>query len=147
MSSHHVTPSRIPARAGTKSLSFLRAFSLLSVLNILFQGVTAGRILMESSEALGFHEAGAIALHVLTGLAMIAAGEYWRSTRGAVWPVIVTASVFIASFVQAAYGSQHTLYIHVPLALGLLFGATLTLSWSWIGIKDDHLPALGSGKP
>lgn len=139
MSTHYTAPSQLPTRAAARSLSFLRAFSLLSVLNILFQGVTAGRILMDSGDALVFHQAGAIALHVLAGLAMIAAGQYWRSTRGAIWPLIVTTSVFIASFVQAAYGSQHTLYVHVPLALGLLFGATLTLSWAWIGTKDDHL--------
>ncbi|MGH3671366.1 MAG: hypothetical protein ACRDSH_12135, partial [Pseudonocardiaceae bacterium] len=134
MSTHYATPSRIPALTAAKSLTCLRVLSLLSVLNILFQGATAGRILMGNGGALGLHEAGAIALHILTGLTMIAAGQHWRSSRGAIWPTIIAAIVFIASFVQAAFGTQQTLYVHVPLAFVLLLGATLTLAWSWFGI-------------
>ena len=108
----------------------LRVLALLTVLNILFQGATAGEILMRSHEAKELHETGAVVVHVLAGLTMIAAGLLWRLSRGTAITTIVAAVVFAASFVQAATGDDRTLYVHVPLALILLLGATWVLAWA-----------------
>ena len=118
------------------SLLALRYLALLSTLNVLFQGGTAGEVLMKNHEAFVLHEAGAIALHVLTGLATVVAALYWRSTRTSLWPAILAAVVFVASFVQAAVGHGRTLYIHVPLALLLLLGSTWLLAWSWLAARQ-----------
>jgi hypothetical protein len=61
---------------------------------------------------------------------------YWRSTRTSLWPAILAAVVFVASFVQAALGQGGTLYIHVPLALLLLLGSTWLLAWSWLAARQ-----------
>jgi len=124
------------APAVSRSLLALRYLALLSTLNVVFQGVTAGEVLMKNHEALLLHEAGAVAVHVLTGLATVAAALYWRSTRTSPWPAVLAAVVFVASFVQAAVGHGRTLYIHVPLALLLLPGSTWLLAWSWLAARQ-----------
>lgn len=124
------------APAVSRSLLALRYLALLSTLNVLFQGGTAGEVLMRNHEALVLHEAGAIAMHVLTGLATVAAALYWRSARTSPWPAVLAAVVFVASFVQAALGQGSTLYIHVPLALLLLLGSTWLLAWSWLAARQ-----------
>ena len=115
-----------------RALLALRTFALLSTLNVLYQGVTAGETLMKNREAHELHEIGAVGTHVFSGLALIAALLYWRSARGSSWPSIIAALLFVGTFVQAAYGHGRTLYIHVPLALFILLGAAWLLTWSWL---------------
>ena len=114
----------------------LRAFQVLAaltVLTILYQGVTAGQLVSQNEGALGQHATGAIVLHVLSGLTMIAAGLVWRATRGPVWPLVLAAVVFVVSFLQAYVGSHGPISVHVPLALVLLVGAVWVLVWSVSG--------------
>jgi CHASE2 domain-containing sensor protein len=113
---------------GRPAATALRATSALSVLAILWQGGTAGGILMSSRESFELHEAGAIVVHVLTGLAAIAAFLLWRAQRGPVWPTVLAAVVFAASFVQAALGDEETMWAHVPGALVLMLGAAVLLA-------------------
>jgi hypothetical protein len=130
-SGHHsgddvgISPGRGPATA-------LRAASALAVLAVLWQGGTAGGILMRSRESLEFHEVGAIAVHVLTGLAAIAAFVLWRETRGPLWPTVVAVVVFATSFVQAALGGDETMWANVPGALLLTLGAAAVLVWAMV---------------
>ena len=115
--------SRGPATA-------LRVTSALSVLAILWQGATAGGILMQSRESFELHEAGAIGVHVLSGLAAVTAFLVWRATRGPRWPMVVAVLVFAASFVQAALGDEETMWAHVPGALVLMLGGAAVLVWA-----------------
>ena len=124
-SRHHKDDVRISGRRGPATT--LRVASALAVLAILWQGATAGEMLMRSRESFEFHEAGAVAVHVLTGLAAISAFLLWRATRGPLWPVVVAVVVFVASFVQAALGSEETMWAHVPGALVLMLGAAAVL--------------------
>ena len=126
------SPTSKPTRGLDQSVvhSALRVLALLTVLTVLFQGATAGEILMRSHQAKALHETGAVVLHVIAGLTMIAAAVLWRLSRGTVLTTLVAAVVFAASFVQAATGHGRTLYIHVPLALILLLGATWVLAWA-----------------
>ncbi|HEY2206716.1 MAG TPA: hypothetical protein VGH99_19815 [Pseudonocardia sp.] len=114
-------------------LTGLRVFALLSVLNVVLQGVSAGEVLMRNHTALTLHETGAIVIHVLAGITAVLAALIWFSTRRGLWSVVVATLVFIATFVQAAYGHGRTLYIHVPLAMLITVGAVWLLTWSWTG--------------
>ena len=127
-SRHHTDRLDTPGRR--RPATALRVAAALAVLAILWQGATAGGILMRSRESLEFHEAGAIAVHVLTGLAAIAAFLLWRATRGPLWPVVVAVVVFVASFLQAALGDDKTMWAHVPGALVLMLGAAAVLAWA-----------------
>lgn len=67
----------------------LQLAAVLSLLSLLFQFVTAGQILSDSQVALLLHGDGAIAFHVVTGLAMLAAATHWRTRRARSWPTVV----------------------------------------------------------
>jgi len=117
---------------GPQLVNALRAAATLAVLAILWQGATAGGILMQTRTFLGLHEAGAIAVHVLTGVVALLAFLTGRSTRGLLWPAVLGAVVFVASFVQAALGDDETMWAHVPGALLLMLGSAVVLVWAWL---------------
>jgi hypothetical protein len=114
-------------------LAALRTTALLSTLIVLYQAATAGQILMRSEAAEEWHGGGAIALHVATGLMTLAAFWHLRTSRGPWWPTVVSAIVFVATFVEASYGHGRTLYIHVPLALALTIGTVWVTAWAFTG--------------
>src|SRR3954453_20292897 len=113
---HHggnvMTHTATGRRTGAPALATaLRALSLLSVVVLAWQFVTAGSLVgpggSEGAEEL--HASGAIALHVVSGLTAIAAVLVWRA-GAALWPPVVAALVFVLSFVQASLGDGSTLY-------------------------------------
>ena len=124
------TTRRTPTNA-TTMLRLVQVFAVLSVLNLVLQFVTAGELFGREEGPEGLHSAGAIALHVFTGLLTIAAGLYWNATRGPIWPTILAAVTFVLSFVQAYFGGRSTLYIHIPGSLVLTVGAVWVLAWSF----------------
>jgi len=118
-------------RSATSSLTALRVLATLSVLCIVLQGVTAGALLSPGGGGLGLHAAGAIVLHVLTGLTVVAAFLLRRAAGGAWWPVVLAGVVFVLTFLQALAGDNGNLVVHVPLALLLLVGAVWVAAWSF----------------
>lgn len=72
-------------------------------------------------------------LHVLTGLAAVAAGALWYLDRGPVWPTVLAVVVFVLSFVQAQFGGRSTLAVHIPGAIILTIGAVWLMAWSFTG--------------
>ncbi|MDT7680736.1 MAG: hypothetical protein QOG57_1046 [Pseudonocardiales bacterium] len=135
MSTHAASVGRVRSAKPGLPLVALRYLALLSTLNVICQGASAGRLLMKSHEGLVLHEAGAVVIHVLTGLTMIAAAWVWRSSRGTPWPTVLAAVVFVATFIQALTGHGRTLYIHVPLAMLILVGSAWLLAWAWFGAR------------
>lgn len=128
----HTAPTR--ARSGTRSstLRAVQALAVLSVLSLLFQFVTAGELFGPDGESIeAVHGTGAIVLHVLTGLLTIALVLHRRATRGPLWPAVLSAVVFVLSFVQAYFGGGQTLYIHIPGAMVLTIGSVWLLAWSF----------------
>ncbi len=129
------SPATTPTRredvaTGSATLRALQVTALLSVINLAWQFVTAGQLFPRGGPV-ELHAAGAIALHVLTGLAAIAAALHWRTTRGAWWPTALAAVVFVLSFVQANVGGYSTLAIHIPGALVLTGGAVWITAWAF----------------
>jgi hypothetical protein len=117
----------------------LRISAALSVLTVVWQGATAGELLMRHPTALGYHSAGAIVLHVFTALTALAAFLLWRRSRAPLWPTVLAAVVFVATVCQAALGDGGILYLHVPLALLLMLGSAWLLTWSVLQVRDDHI--------
>jgi hypothetical protein len=119
------------ATTATRSSSILHAVqatAALSVLALLWQFATAGRIL-SGAHATALHGAGAIALHVTTGLLVVATLLHARS-GGTRWPVAVSAVVFVCTFVQAAIGDAGNMTAHVPGALVLTVGTVWVTAWA-----------------
>ena len=125
------TTTRRSAPTASGVLRALQVSAALTVLCILCQGVTAGQLAAQNEAALSLHGAGAIVLHVLSALTTGAAFLYWRAARGPLWPTVLSAVVFVVSFLQAYLGSHGPISVHVPLALILLVGAVWVLVWSF----------------
>ena len=124
------TTRRRSAATAPGLLRALQVTASLTVLGIVVQGVTAGQLLSRNKAALPLHAGGALVLHVLTALTVLAAFLHWRATRGPLWPTVVAAVVFVLCFLQAYVGNAGVMSVHVPLAL-LLFGAAVSvLVWA-----------------
>ncbi len=115
------------ATATTTAAWALRVASTLAVVFIVVQGVTAGEILSRSRTALALHAGGAIVVHVLTGLTVIAAFLVMRQGSAPRWPLVLAVVVFIVGFIQAGLGDAGILAVHVPLAMLLLIGAVIVM--------------------
>ena len=112
----------------------LRATSVLTVLVIASQFVTAGPLVQQTpaaETAEGIHATGAIVLHVVSGLSMLAVAALWRAAGTVLWPTVVAALVFALSFAQAYLGSHGPIAVHVPGALVLTIGAVVVAAFSF----------------
>lgn len=122
------TPSRSATRTGGGLVTALRVFAALAVLVVLWQFVTAGQLFPRpSSGPLTGHQAGAIVLHVVSGLAAVAAVVLWRQGVVSLALAALAVVVFGFTFVQAALGGYDTLYVHVPGAMLLTAGVVWLL--------------------
>ena len=131
---HSATPVIRTSRAVTV-LRTLQIASVLSVLNLAWQFVTAGEMFPGGGPE-ELHAVGAITLHVVTGVVALAAIAWFRPFGGALWPAVVSVLVFAASFVQAAYGARDSLGIHVPGAMLLTVGAVWITAWSFTHARN-----------
>ncbi|GAA4915969.1 hypothetical protein EV188_104433 [Actinomycetospora succinea] len=122
---HATTPT-----ATTGPRRAVQVTGVLAVLVLLWQFVTAGMLLPRGGP-LDLHAAGAIALHVASGLLAIAAVFYARAARGPWWPAVVAAVVFVLGFVQAYAGEVGNLALHVPCAVVLTIGTVWVAAWSF----------------
>jgi hypothetical protein len=129
------------------TLGTLRILSVLAVLNLLWQFISAGEILAGGHHDEAWvdpHGVGAIVLHVLTGLTALAAGAYWYASRGRLWPTVTSVVVFVLTFVQAYFGDDRFLSVHIPGALVVTIGIVTVAAWSFTGARrrpDNGLAA------
>lgn len=107
----------------------VRAAAVASVVVLLWQFATAGQVMSEA-DAMDAHGAGAIALHVVGALLVVATLLHARA-GGARWPVVVAAAVFVAGFVQAAVGDAGAMAAHVPGSLVLAVGTVWVTAWAF----------------
>ncbi|GAB2570559.1 hypothetical protein [Microlunatus antarcticus] len=124
------TTADAPARAGAPAASGLvrafQVFAALSVVNVLVQFISAGQLFPNGGPE-EVHAAGAIVLHVLSGLAAIAAVLLWRQGRVSIATAALAAIVFAYTFLQAYWGGYSSLWIHVPGAMLLTVGVVWVL--------------------
>ena len=111
-------------------LQGLRATAVLTVLNVAYQSVTAGQLLGVGAPVT-LHAAGAVTLHVFSGLAAIAAVLLWRRGEAPAWLAALAVVSFVLTFVQAALGGYDSLALHVPGAMVLTRTAVWLAVPSW----------------
>ena len=119
----------LPTRS-TGTLRAVRAGAVLSVVVLVWQFVTAGQLLAQHDGARDGHAAGAIVLHVV-GLLLVVATALHARAGGARWPVVVSAAVLVAGFVQAALGDAGKMGAHVPGSLVLTAGTVWVTAWAF----------------
>jgi hypothetical protein len=113
----------------TSTLRFVQGAAVLSVLVLLWQFFTAGRMI-SGTDALSAHGGGAIALHVSTALLLAATALHGRRT-GQWWPAALSGLVFLLTFLQAWLGSHGYIAAHVPVALVVTIGIVWVTSWAF----------------
>ena len=138
MNAHIQVPAVPPSRLAQLPGPALRAFSVLTVLNLVWQFATAGPMVPPGNYrgTLELHAVGAIVLHVLTGLVAAAVLLLWRTGRASVGLAALAVVVFGLTFAQAALGDDATMWLHVPGAMILTIGAVWLLTWSFL--ERDH---------
>lgn len=104
----------------------LQLFSGLAVLTVLAQFVTAGQLLASGGPLLP-HQAGAIVLHAVSGLAAVVAVLLWRRGQIARRLAALAVAVLVLGFVQATVGAYGSLAVHVPGAMLLTAGTVWLL--------------------
>jgi hypothetical protein len=125
-----MTRTREPAVATpTSTLRPVQAAAALSVLVLLWQFFSAGQV-MTGGDGAGGHGAGAIALHVATGLLLLATVLHGRRTR-VWWPAALSGVTFLLTFLQAWLGSHGEIAAHVPVALVVTIGIVWVTAWSF----------------
>ena len=127
MTSTSATTSARPSTAGSGLLRAFQVFALLAALNVLFQFVTAGQLFGRGEGPEGAHSAGAIVLHVFSGLAAVAAVLLWRQGGISLRLMVLAVVVFGYTFLQAATGGRSSLYVHVPGAMLMTAGVVWLL--------------------
>ena len=115
-----------PARTSTGLVRAFQVFAALAVVNVLIQFVTAGQLFPNGGPEEA-HAAGAIVLHVVSGLAAIAAVLLWRQGALSVSRAALAAIVFAYTFLQAYWGGYSSLWIHIPGAMVLTAGVVWVL--------------------
>lgn len=136
MSTTKTSPPTTPVAttATTPLRRALQVLAALSVLNVLVQFISAGR-LFPSGGPQELHAAGAIVLHVISGLAAVVAVVLWRQNKVSLGLMVLAVLVFGYTFVQAAIGGYQTLYIHVPGAMLLTGGVVWLMVWT---LRPQH---------
>lgn len=125
MSTTHADSSASP-RATSGLVRAFQVFAALAVVNVLVQFITAGQLFPNGGPD-EIHAAGAIVLHVLSGLAAIAAVLLWRQGRVSLATAALAAIVFAYTFLQAYWGGYDSLWIHIPGAMLLTVGVVWVL--------------------
>lgn len=122
----HTSSSATPTTRATPVLRALQLFAGLAVVNVLVQFLTAGQILSAGASKEP-HGIGAVVLHVVSGLAALAAVVLWRQGRASLGLAALAVVVFGCTLIQAALGDYASLAVHVPGAMILTAGVVWLL--------------------
>jgi hypothetical protein len=113
------------------TLWLLRIALAVHALAAIAQPVIAGRYLSGDFDALTVHAANAALMMLTTMGAFGAAVLYWAAGRGAGWPALILAAMFVGIIAQTALGALRVLAIHIPLGVVIVALAVALAVWSF----------------
>lgn len=122
-----------PATSVPVTVIAVRALAVASVVVLAWQFVTAAGLF--TGGGAGLHGTGSIVLHVVTGLLTLAASWHRLTAGGPLWPTVLSAVVFVLTFVQGYFGSIPGLIVHLPGALVLTVGSVWLAAWSFLRMR------------
>lgn len=147
-------PNGIGAAAGTLLFRFMftmtagrwllvcRIIASLTVVVVIGSFTTAG-LLMQGNDAKEVHGAAAIALHVFSGVLCLCLAGLASRERRHWWAVGVSFLVFAYSFLQAYWGEDGTLSLHIP---GAFFVAAAVVGLTVWLFAAGQRPLIGSSR-
>jgi hypothetical protein len=120
-----------PAPKPKVTLWLLRAALTVQAVATVAQPLLAGRYLSGDFDALAVHAANASLVLITNMAAFIAAVLYWLAGRGAGWPALTLAGLFVAVITEVAAGALRLLAIHIPLGVAIVATAVALAVWSF----------------
>ena len=113
------------------SLIGLRITLVLHAALIVAQPILAGYFLSGNVDAITIHGSIGSTVWMLAMIQFVVAAIYWLGGGGRVWPTILTAVLFVAEFVQLAFGYQQDFAVHVPLGTAIVITVVWMTVWSF----------------
>ncbi len=124
-------PDDRSTRSGRWAVWAFRILITAAAVLLFNQAVLAGQFMSGTYEALEFHAFGATASEVVVAFAIVAAGWARFRHRYSIWPVVVTALLFVAINVQEFAGEQRILTVHIPLGVSIIVVVSGFTVWAW----------------
>jgi uncharacterized membrane protein (DUF2068 family) len=106
----------------TKLMTALRTALAIHTASGFAQAVSAGIFLSGRDAAVGFHGGIARFMMIISLLQVIAAVFLWKPGGQPPRIALISGAIFLAEVVQIGTGFAHILYVHVPLAVGIILG-------------------------
>ncbi|WP_150461526.1 hypothetical protein [Nesterenkonia ebinurensis] len=111
-----------------------RIAAVLTLVSLAVLFASAG-LLVQDARGLDFHGAGALAIHVFSGVLASALGVHAWVTRSGIPTAVAAFALFGLTFAQAALGSYMTLALHVVGALVVTVLAAWVAFWIFTAQK------------
>ena len=118
-------------RIGRRAALVYRVLITVAAALLFNQAILAGQFMSGTFEALEFHRLGASASGIIALLATASAGLARFRKRYALWPTLLTASLFVAIQVEEFAGEQRMLAVHIPLGVAIIMAVSWLTVWAW----------------
>ena len=114
-----------------KSLWTLRVVLSLHCAVICAQPILAGYFLAGEVDAMNLHGPIGSTVWMLGFLQIVAACIYWLGGGGHPWPLLASALLMAAEFVQLTFGYLQNFAVHVPLGTAIVAVVIWMTIWSF----------------
>jgi hypothetical protein len=111
------------------TLWLLRGIAFVQLAMLAFQPVLAGLFLDGELDAIAVHGLSG-SLLVLTDMAqVVAALLYFLAGRGKLWPLLLTAGMWLPLGIQIGMGHSRNMLVHIPLGVTLIVLQVVLFVW------------------
>ncbi|WP_433162132.1 hypothetical protein [Kribbella sp. CA-247076] len=129
--SAHTDLTTTKVRRPRASLWTLRITLLLHAALVVAQPILAGYFLSGEVDAMNVHSPIGSTLWMLAMIQFVVAVLYWMPGGGRSWPLLLTAVLFVAEFVQLTFGHLQNFAVHVPLGTAIVVTVVWMTVWSF----------------
>ncbi|MFI5690292.1 hypothetical protein ACIA58_00510 [Kribbella sp. NPDC051586] len=114
------------------SLQVLRIVLVAHAALIIAQPIAAGYFLAGNVDAMtDIHATIGGSVWMVAFLQTIVAACYTIAGRGRVWPVVASAGLLVAEFVQLTFGYLQNFAVHIPLGTAIVTAVVWMTVWSF----------------
>jgi len=110
----------VTSRASGQNIRLIRWLTLVNLVLVALQPISAGFFLSGFGRALPAHAAGGLALQLGLLVQAGAAVVQWRRQRLPAWVAAVSAGLLAAVVLQNAFGHKKLFWLHVPVGVALV---------------------------
>ncbi|MDX2973854.1 hypothetical protein [Kribbella solani] len=113
------------------SLQLLRITLAIHAILIIMQPIMAGYFLAGNVDAIDTHGAIGGSVWMIAFVQIIVAACYTLAGGGRIWPLIASAVLMVAEFVQLTFGYLQNFAVHIPLGTAIVTAVLWMTVWSF----------------